>query len=142
MLGTHLLKAWSSTQASVALSSGEAEFYGVVRASSIALGQQALFRDLGLETRVRVWTDSSAALGICGRQGLGKLRHIEANTPWIQEKVRTGGLNLLKIAGPSNPADLFTKHLARQDLDKHLDFIGVQHREGRSAVAPRIAGST
>ena len=30
MVGSHLIKAWSSTQASVALSSGEAEYYGPV----------------------------------------------------------------------------------------------------------------
>ena len=77
MLGTHLLKSWSSTQASVALSSGEAELYGVVKASSIALGQQSLFSDLGLTSTVRVWTDSSAAMGICQRTGLGQLRHIQ-----------------------------------------------------------------
>ena len=33
MLGSHLTKAWSATQASLALSSGEAEFYGLVRAT-------------------------------------------------------------------------------------------------------------
>ena len=38
MLGQHLIKAWSATQASIALSSGEAEYYGVVRGTGIALG--------------------------------------------------------------------------------------------------------
>ena len=36
-----------STRASLALSRGEAEYYGVVRAAGIGLGQQALFRDAG-----------------------------------------------------------------------------------------------
>ena len=35
MLGTHLLKCWSSTQAGVAMSSGEAAFYGAVKGASI-----------------------------------------------------------------------------------------------------------
>ena len=48
MVGKHLLKAWSSTQASLALSSGEAEYYGVVRGVGVGLGMQALYRDLGL----------------------------------------------------------------------------------------------
>ena len=30
MVGRHMLKGWSSTQLSVSLSSGEAEYYGVV----------------------------------------------------------------------------------------------------------------
>ena len=37
MLGKHAIKHWSSTQPSVALSSGEAEFYGVVRGAGQGL---------------------------------------------------------------------------------------------------------
>ena len=75
-----MTKCWSSTQASLALSSGEAEYYGVVRAAGIGLGQQALFRDAGLELPIRIWTDSSAAMGTSTRQGLGKLKHLECHT--------------------------------------------------------------
>ena len=32
MLGQHLIKSWSTTQVAISLSSGEAEFYGVVKA--------------------------------------------------------------------------------------------------------------
>ena len=71
MLGWHLFKSWSSTQPSISLSSGEAEYYGVVKAAGIALGQQSLMRDLGMDVGVRVWTDSSAAVGMGGRSGLG-----------------------------------------------------------------------
>ena len=67
MFGRHTLKSWASTQPSVTLSSGEAEFYGVVKASGAALGQQSLMRDLGCDPKVRVWTDSSAAIGISAR---------------------------------------------------------------------------
>ena len=42
-MGQHMTKAWSATQASLALSSGEAEYYGVVRATGVGLGIQALF---------------------------------------------------------------------------------------------------
>ena len=48
MLGAHLLKSWSSTQPSISLSSGEAEYYGVVKAAGIALGQQSLMSDMGM----------------------------------------------------------------------------------------------
>ena len=70
MLGAHLIKSWSATQGLVSLSSGEAEFYGVTKASGIALGMKSLMRDLGAILPVRVWTDSSATVGICGRHGL------------------------------------------------------------------------
>ena len=38
MLGAHVLKTWSSTQPTASLSSAEADFYGVVKASGLALG--------------------------------------------------------------------------------------------------------
>ena len=50
MLGRHVLKTWSSTQPTVSLSSGEAEFYGVVKAAGLALGQQAVLEDLGAQS--------------------------------------------------------------------------------------------
>ena len=65
MLGQHLVKSWSSTQAGVTLSSGEAEFHGVVKGAGVGLAFQSLLSDLGISMPVRVWTDSSAAIGIC-----------------------------------------------------------------------------
>ena len=69
MLGPHLLKTWSSTQPSISLFSGEAEYYGVVKAAGSAIGQQSLMEDMGIKVGVRVWTDSSSAMGVCGRSG-------------------------------------------------------------------------
>ena len=56
-------------------------------------------RDLGMELPVRVWTDSSAAIGICSRQGLGKLRHLDTHTLWVQQAVRTKRIDLRKVPG-------------------------------------------
>ena len=111
MIWSHLIKSWSSTQAVISLSSGEAEFYGVVKASGIGLGYQALLEDLGWKADLRVWFDSTATIGICGRAGLGKLRHIDTRALWIQQRVKDASVELRKIKGEVNPADLFTKHL-------------------------------
>ena len=119
MLGRHTIKHWSSTQPSVTQSSGEAMFYGVVRGAGQGLGNQALLGDLGLELPLRVWTDSSAALWICSRQGLGKLRHLDAHTLWVQQAVRSKRLMMKKASGEENPSDLVTKHsLSQEQLSK------------------------
>ena len=115
MIGKHCIRTWSSTQPSVTLSSGEAEFYGLVKAAGAGLGHQSLLRDMGLSLPVCVWTDSSAALGIATRSGLGKLRHLETHMLWVQEKVRVGAVAVRKVRGDVNPADLFTKHLPSKD---------------------------
>ena len=131
MLGRHAIKHWSSTQSSVALSSGGAGFAGVIRGSGQGLGYQALLKDFGVEASLRVWTDSSAAVGICNRQGLGKLRHLDAHTLWIQQAVRTGRVDLRKVAGGVNPADLFTKHgLSRLRVNSSWPYMGASTSEG------------
>ena len=138
-MGSHTLKTWSSTQPSVTLSSGEAEFYGVVRAAGAALGHQSLIRDLDCEVPARVWTDSSAALGICGRAGLGKLRHLETHTLWVQEKARAKAFQLRKVKGEANPADLFTKHLpSREKVHAFTGLFGCELRTGRAESAPLL----
>ena len=86
-----------------------------MKAAGAGLGHQSITEDFGFDTPVRVWTDSSAALGISTRSGLGKLRHLETHTLWVQEKVRTGAIQVRKVRGDVNPADIFTKHLPSKD---------------------------
>ena len=134
-----MLKTWSSTQPIVSLSFGEAELYGVVKAAGLALGQQAVLRDLGHSLPVRVWTDSSAAIGICSRQGLGKLRHIATHSLWVQEKVRTKAIELRKVHGEVNPADRFTKHpQSRERVESLVRLFGCDYRAGRPEAAPLL----
>ena len=139
MLGRHTIKHWSSTQPNVALSSGEAEFYGVVRGSGHGLGYQALLADLGIAAPLRIWTDSSAALGICSRQGLGKLRHIDTHILWVQQAVRSRRIELKKVLGEENPADLLTKHsLSRERVEGLTKLYDCYFRDGRADSAPAL----
>ena len=139
MLGRHLIKSWSSTQGLISLSSGEAEYYGVVKAAGIGLGYQALLNDIGVALPLRVWTDSTATMGICGRQGLGKLRHIDTQCLWIQQRVRDKTFELRKVKGTENPADLFTKHLTSSGLVENLlGLFGCVYRDGRAGNAPLL----
>jgi hypothetical protein len=78
MRGKHVLKAYSKMQANIALTSGEAELYAMVKASTDALGVVSMIADWGTHTKGRVWADASVALGIVGRKGLGKVRHLES----------------------------------------------------------------
>ena len=48
IFGTHTIKHWSNTQTVISISSGEAEYYGCVRAASTAIGIQSLISDLGI----------------------------------------------------------------------------------------------
>ena len=77
---------------------------------SVALRYQAMMEDLGQKMEARVWTDSTATMGICGRRGLCKLRHIDTQFLWSQQKVRNTPSELRKIRGEMGPADLAMQH--------------------------------
>jgi len=117
-----ILKTWSSTQASVAQSSGEAEYYALVRAASESLGMQSLMRDMGWDAKIRLLVDSSAAKSIASRTGLGKLRHLGIKFLWLQEAVRRKKVVLSKVRGDVNPADVLTKPKSLDDMKQLLDF--------------------
>ena len=138
MIGNNCLKNWSSTQAIIALSSGEAEYYGVVKASSIGLGIQSMFNDMGYNMELEIHTDAEAAKGIAARRGLGKVRHLAVHYLWVQERVAAGDLALRKVLGKLNPADLLTKHLDSESIRKNMRTFGIEVVEGRSSIAPSV----
>ena len=120
MFGSHCLKTWSSTQAIIALSSGEAEFYGIVKAASVGLGMLSMQHDVGIHTKLNIYTDAEAARGIAARRGLGRTRHIDVHLLWVQEKVAHGAFALCRVHGKSNPSDLMTKHLDSTTDSTHV----------------------
>jgi hypothetical protein len=138
LLGRHLVKHWATTQKVITLSSGEAELAGVVKGAAEGLGIQSLCLDLGLEKNISLYADSSAAIGICRRSGIGKVRHLATGQLWIQERIKMKDMKLFKVPGYHNPADLLTKHQPREVLTRHMWAIGVQLREGRAESAPHI----
>ena len=66
--GNHLIKHWSTTQATVALSSAVAELTGISKGAAQGLGLQTIAADLGITLNLCVHTDATAAIGICRRR--------------------------------------------------------------------------
>ena len=74
MIGAHLIRTYSKTQASVANSSCESELYSVVRPSADGLGIATLLSDSGVKgTRVIIGIDASAAIGMAQMTGLNRV---------------------------------------------------------------------
>ena len=71
------VKSWSTTQGTVALSSGESELYAVVKGAAESIGIQSLLKDMGVEAEIKVKTDSTAAKAISWRRGVGRVRHLD-----------------------------------------------------------------
>ena len=147
MFGKHMIKSWSVTQAVLVLSSGEAEFYALVKTASQGLGLRAMLEDMGIrmklkiiDKKIRFKTDASAAKGMALRRGLGPVRHIEVNQLWIQDKVLTGEIGIEKIGGKTNLADALTKHAEASSLNTHIEGVGLEMRSGRHAEAIETVG--
>ena len=88
MNGSHCLKTWSTTQNKVSPSSGEAEYYALVKCGCETLGLQSVMADLGIKTTCLMKTDSTAAIGITIRRGHGKVKHLQTCELWLQEVVK------------------------------------------------------
>ena len=97
-----------------------------------------MLEDIGLQTTVTLFSDSSAARGIIHRTGLGKLRHLEVGYLWLQAAVARKRLQVRKVNGLENPADLFTKFLTAADMWKHLHCLQMASEEGRTDAVPKI----
>ena len=136
-MGVHLMKSWAKTSPMIAMSSGEAELMSVVKGTTAALGLQAVLQDFGVDASIDVRSDATAAIGIVGRLGLGKIRHLAVSDLWVQQCARDGRAQYHKVGGKDNPSDAMTKALDAQTLHKHAEFMGAVMRTGRAQAAPK-----
>ena len=90
---------------------------------------------------LEILTDATAAIGICRRRGLGRIRHLHVSDLWVQDRLRKGDFKLTKIPGAENPAGLLTKHVPKDVMLKHMAFMGLASEEGRAASAPTLQHS-
>ena len=124
MFGLHPIIHWSKTQLVVAMSSGEAELNAVLKGSSEGLGVATMMSELDFHMKVKVKTDSSACVGMTHRQGVGRIKHLEVKSLWIQEAVKAGKVKVEKLPRLSNFSDVLTHHWTKAEGDLHLSKLG------------------
>jgi hypothetical protein len=118
-VGRHVLRTWASTQPTTATSSGEAELIAMYEGATRGLGMKAVMKEGGFAPRlrmIRIWTDSSVAKSFVATRGLGRMRHLEVKLLFLQECVQKGRLNVGKVNGATNVADVLTKYLGKDRL--------------------------
>jgi hypothetical protein len=134
--GKALVKGWSRTQPLIALSSGESELAAVAKAAAEGLGMKSVLGDFNHPVSIEIHSDATAAIGICKRQGLGRVRHLATADLWLQQRVKAKELLLFKVPGKDNPADVFTKHKSLPEILRFMQMMGVCSRQGRPKLAP------
>ena len=85
-----------------------------------------------------VHTDSTAAIGIVHRCGLGRTLHIEVQYLWVHDNVNRKTISAEKVGSNENPADMFTKGSKRETIEEHMRFTGGQVHQGKSKTALSI----
>ena len=66
------------------------------------------------------------------------MRHLRTQGLWVQEVRLSGRLSYKKVLGSKNPADVLTKHVPAELLQRHLETSGVVVSGGRAETAPEL----
>ena len=117
------------------MSSGEAEYYGLVSGASQVLGEQATARDWRVKLTARIWMDATAGIAIGSRKGLGRVKHIDTVFLWVQEMVRSGRIIIGKKGTTEMLADMLTKPLKGVKIAEFMEFMHYRFATGRHGMA-------
>ena len=81
-------------------------------------------RDLIVELDLVVEGDSTSAMALASRRGLGKQRRVQTRYRWIQYRVRQRHVSIEKVPGGSDVSDILTQSVQANTLDKHVETMG------------------
>ena len=133
-MGKCSIHTYSKGQAVIALSSGEAEYYGLVSGISQVLGAVSLAKDWGMNLKGHVWMDATAGIAIGSRRGLGKVKHIDTVFLWAQEVINSGRASVGKKDTREMLADMLTKPVSGPTMRLLLEGMGYHFADGKHAL--------
>ncbi len=109
--GDSTIGPWSKLQPVVALSTAEAEYYSIVTGVERGMAIQGMLAEVNIQTKLIVRTDSLAAKQSVEKVGLLHVKHMSMRMMFLKDLQRSGSIEVEKILGTENPADMFTKPL-------------------------------
>ena len=102
------------------------------------MGLQSIGLDFGIKHKISISIDSSAALGIIQRFGLGRTKHIDIEQLWCQEASASGRVVYRKVVGYANPVDMLTKAIDENNILVNTCRLRLQFQHGRAITAPQL----
>ena len=79
VIGGAVIKSWANRQATVAVSSGEAEFYSAGKAAAELIGIKKMMHDMGWDADIKLHVDATVAQAMANRHGIGNIRHVDVS---------------------------------------------------------------
>ena len=96
-------------QATIALSSSEAEYQGMEAAVQEALYLKQLLEDFGIQQKIPI---AKSCIRLCQNPVMHKRsKHIETKFHFIRDKTENGTISILYVPTDKMAADIFTKSL-------------------------------
>jgi len=118
---------WQSRQqASIALSSMEAEYMSACAATQEAMWLRMVLTELGgvIDRPITLHEDNQACIYLSQNPNdHQKSKHIDRQYHYVREQFIAGTINLAKIPTSGNCSDLLTKPLQKGPFETHRDFI-------------------
>ena len=124
-----ILSSWSRTQHITALSSAEAELVALALMTTELQYVLHLCEELSLRVKTTALTDASAALLCTQKRGPGKMKHINLRTLYVQDVMRQGIIEYVKVPGEENQADMLTKAMPSGRLTYLRELVGLRDNE-------------
>lgn len=123
------LVCWSSRlQATVALSTAEAETIAATEAVKHLMYLRLFLRELGQEQEDPsiIYEDNNAAISLAhGKEQSKRAKHYQLKVHFLNEQFKNGTFAFEKVATKMQLADAFTKALPRDDFNRYRAWMGV-----------------
>lgn len=121
-----LVMSFSRTHNTRATSSCESELYALGTSSTETLWISGLLKEaFHIEAKPTICGDSSSAITLASRAGMGKLKHVEIRLLAIHHWSSSGHLALAKIGTDDNTGDLARKSLSAYKTARFGELVGM-----------------
>ncbi|KAM2724743.1 hypothetical protein EV1_027531 [Malus domestica] len=125
--------SWKSKKQSViADSTTEAEYVAAAEAGKEAFWMKKFIAELGvvptITSPVTLYCDNSGAIAQAKEpRAHQKNKHIDRRFNIIRRYAAEGKINILKVASADNIADPLTKPMSQNQLDRHMEKMGIRY---------------
>ena len=112
-------------QKCIAQSTTEAEYVAAAEATKEAIWLARLVSEMGLsQDRVKLHCDSQSALYLAVNNVMdSRVKHIDVRYHFVRKALLDGRIELVKIDGTINPADIFTKVVPLKSFRRYVSRI-------------------
>jgi ribonuclease HI len=114
-------------QATVAMSTTEAEYMAVAEATKEALWLKGIYSELcGIKSCITIHCDSQSAIYLTKDQMITeRSKHIDVRYHFVRDVIEKGLVKVCKISTHDNPADMMTKHVPVAKFELCPSLVGI-----------------